>query len=426
MAAPDLFDMYFNYRRDTEVPVIFHRWALTACMGAWLGRQIWIPFGSNRIFPNSYIMFVGDPGSRKTTAINMATSLMRSLNYAQFAAQRTSKEKFLLDMAGEAEDENVNKFRSKGVSALDDISVLETNDGSPKEIFIAADEFNNFMGPGNIEFQSILGELWDWDMPDTGYKFRLKNSRSIDIFQPTVSILAGNTPSNFALCFPPVSIGQGFMSRLLLIHGESTGRKITFPETPSEDLKNGMLRQFLLMKQNLHGAIQISHEAKRMLDMIYKTWPDLEDLRFKHYSTRRFTHLLKLCLIYAAARLSKIIEPQDVIRCNTVLAFAETLMPKALGELGKSRSSEAANKIMQALFSAKEPLEVSHLWKVVRSDLDKPQDLSQVLNNLVYADQIHIVRSETTNRTGYLPKAKTMDRKVLYIDFNYLKGKELP
>jgi hypothetical protein len=216
------------------------------------------------------------------------------------------------------------------------------------------------------------------------------------------------------------------MSRLLLIHGESTGRKITFPETPSEDLKNGILRQFLLMKQNLHGAIQISHEAKRMLDMIYKTWPDLEDLRFKHYSTRRFTHLLKLCLIYAAARLSKIIEPQDVIRCNTVLAFAETLMPKALGELGKSRSSEAANKIMQALFSAKEPLEVSHLWKVVRSDLDKPQDLSQVLNNLVYADQIHIVRSETTNRTGYLPKAKTMDRKVLYIDFNYLKGKEFP
>lgn len=216
------------------------------------------------------------------------------------------------------------------------------------------------------------------------------------------------------------------MSRLLLIHGESTGRKITFPETPSEDLKNGMLRQFLLMKQNLHGPIQISHEAKRMLDMIYKTWPDLEDLRFKHYSTRRFTHLLKLCLIYAASRLSKIIEPQDVIRCNTVLAYAETIMPKALGELGKSRSSEAANKIMQALFSAKEPLEVSHLWKVVRSDLDKPQDLSQVLNNLVYADQIHVVRSETTNRTGYLPKAKVMDRKVMYIDFNYLKGKELP
>lgn len=424
--AHDVFGLYLHYRRDTEPPVIFHRWAITACIGALLGRQLWIPFGSNRIFPNQYIMFIGDPGSRKTTAIKMATSILRSSGYGTFSAQRTSKEKFLLDLAGEPEEVDVKG--KKGFALLDDISVLETNDGMPREILIDADEFNNFMGAGNIEFQSILGELWDWDNTEAGYRFRLKNSRSIDITQPTISILAGNTPSNFALCFPPASIGQGFMSRLLLIQGESTGRKITFPEEPPPELKEELVRMFLLMKQRLHGKVTIAPDAKDMLDSIYKTWPDLEDLRFKHYSTRRFTHLLKLCIIYAAARLSQTIEGVDVIHANTVLAYAEMLMPKALGELGKSKNSEAANKIMQALFATKKPLDFPRLWKEVQRDLEKPTDLTQVLANLQYADQILVVPMDKAGgkTVGYLPKAKGLDRKVMYVNYDYLKGREMP
>jgi hypothetical protein len=393
-----------------------------------MGRQVWIPFGSTRIFPTQYIMFIGDPGSRKTTAINMAVDVLRSAGYTTFAAKRTSKEKFLLDLAGEPEEiDNKRSSNRSAMEELDAMSMLNTMaQDLPREVMISADEFNNFMGPGNLEFQSILGELWDWDAKEFGYTYRLKNSRDLNIFQPTVSILAGNTPSNFALCFPPVSIGQGFMSRLLLIHGEGTGRKITFPEEPSEQLKEGLLRQLLTMKRDLHGKMDFDKQAKEMLDTIYRTWPDLEDLRFKHYSTRRFTHLLRLCIIYACARLSPIIEPLDVVRANTVLAYAETLMPKALGELGKSKGSEAANKVMQALFAAKAPLTVSYLWKIVRSDLDKPQDLTQVLANLQYADQIQLVKTEEKGTLGYLPKTKTIDRKVLYIDYNYLKGKELP
>lgn len=426
MAQPDLFDLYFAYRKDTEPPPIFHRWAITACFGAWMGRQVWIPFGSSRIFPTHYVMFVGDPGSRKTTAINMAVSILRSAGYANFAAQRTSKEKFLLDLAGEEDDGR--KTYASPQAALDDISLLDTTTTEPREVFINADEFNNFMGPGNLEFQSILGELWDWDNTDVGYKYRLKNSKSLEITQPTVSILAGNTPSNFALCFPPASIGQGFMSRLILVHGEGTGKKITFPEEPPQSAKENLLRCLLIAKQKLHGPMILDGEAWHMLDMLYKTWPELDDTRFKHYSTRRFTHLLRLCIIYACARHSQTIQPLDVIRANTVLAYAETLMPKALGELGKSKNSEAANKIMQALFATKKPLDTQTLWSIVRSDLDKPTDLAQVLSNLQYAGQIQLtsMTGGKTGAMGYLPQTKTISRQVNYIDYAYLKGKEFP
>lgn len=424
MASEDIFSLYFQLREKTEPPAIFHRWAITSCIGTWLSRNIWLPFGEKRIFPQQYVMFIGDPGSRKTTAIQLATSILKSCGFKEFAAQRTSKEKFLMDMAGEVEELPTTK---KGMDLLDDISVLSDGKEGPREVLIAADEFNNFMGPGNLEFQSLLGELWDWDDETMQYEFRLKNSRPVNIFQPTVSILAGNTPTNFALCFPPAAVGQGFMSRLLLIHGQSTGRKISFPEPPDERLKNEVVRQFLRMRTDLHGPVTIVEEAKYMLDMLYRTWPELDDQRFKHYSTRRFTHLLRLCIVYAASRISMTVEPIDVIRANTVLAHAETLMPKALGELGKSKNSEAANKIMQALTTTTKPLTQMELWKIVRSDLDKPQDLMQVLSNLQYADQIIPVAGErgTKNLGGYIAKTKSIDRQVMYIDQRYLKGKEL-
>ncbi|MFK5283171.1 hypothetical protein ACI3PL_26730, partial [Lacticaseibacillus paracasei] len=78
---------------------------------------------------------------------------------------------------------------------------------TPAESFIAADEFNNFIGLGNTDFISILGELWDYEGV---YDYRLKNSKSVFIPYPTISILGGNTPTGFSQAFPPESIGQGF------------------------------------------------------------------------------------------------------------------------------------------------------------------------------------------------------------------------
>lgn len=419
----DLFDLYFRYQVGREPPVIFHRWALTAAMGGWMGRQVWFPFGTTRLFPNIYTMFVGDPGSRKTTAINEACDLLHAAGYDKFGPQRTSKEKFLLDLAGEAEDALPAK---RGVEMLEDIEVLAVHDDTPKEVFINADEFNNFMGPGNLEFQSILGELWDWDKPGRVYSYRLKNSKSVTIYQPTISILSGNTPSNFAKCFPPDSIGQGFMSRLILVPGESTGIKVTFPEPHNEKETEELIRRLLLMKRDLHGPFQLTSQARQQLDMIYRTWPDLEDQRFKHYSTRRFTHLLKLCMVYALAVNSLEITALEVLKANTVLAFVETLMPKALGELGKSKTSEAANKVMQALYGAKTAMTSQQLWMVARMDLESPRELGQVLANLEYSEQISSVKNEVDNSIGYIARRKSISRKVLYIDPKLLKGRELP
>lgn len=423
----DFYDLYFDYVKDTEPPTVFHRWAITTSVSAWLGRGVWFPFGSGRLFPTMYTMFVGNPGTRKSTAIRGAAKLIGKAGYDSFGPQRTSKEKFLVDLASNSwEDEN-EEVDKKGIDILKALNIggaTEDGDALPHEVFVAADEFNNFIGAGNIDFQSLLGELWDWDEPDRRYTQRLKNSKSIAIYQPTVTILGGTTPTQFAECFPLASIGQGFMSRLILIHAEESGKKITFPPTPSKEVTDRLVEFLIRMRAVCRGPVTMEPEAENALDTIYKGWPELEDTRFKHYSTRRFTHLLKLCMIISAMRLSTTISIKDVIHANTLLSYAESTMPKAIGELGKSKNSEAANKLMQVLYDAREPKSVKDLWKVVQNDLDNPGELAKLLLNLSQADKIQTLK-RGDGSDGYLPKQKPMSRNIPYINQDYLKGREI-
>lgn len=413
----DLFRTYFHYVRDTEPPLIYHRWSLISVLGAQLGRQCWLPFGPQRIFPNQYIMLIGTPGARKSTAIKTAKRLLAHSGYTTFSAEKTSKEKFLLDLQG---DQNAQ--------AGETVTTLfggGSDNQPPREMFICADEFNEFVGSGNVEFLSMLGALWDWDEPEVSYKQRLKSSKSADIYQPTINILSGNTHAGFAQAFPVDVLGQGFMSRLVLIYSEPSGRKITIPTVPPSIILENITREFAEIKQKMHGPLSLSREAFSALDTIYKTWPELEDTRFKHYSTRRLTHLIKNCIVMAAARQSMEIQVADVMLANTVLTYAELHMSKGMGELGRKKGSDASTIIMNVLYEAVEPMEVIDIWKKVSKDVDNLAQLGSLLNDLQAAERIQVVQISGSKQRGFLPRQRSIGRKNLYIDLSLLKGAEL-
>lgn len=95
----DFFSSYIEYCGKTEVPAIFNRWAAITGLGAMLGRQYHFDHGHFHIYPNTYCMLIGSAGTRKGTAIKLMRKLIEQTGYTRFAAERTSKEKFLLDLA---------------------------------------------------------------------------------------------------------------------------------------------------------------------------------------------------------------------------------------------------------------------------------------------------------------------------------------
>jgi hypothetical protein len=412
-----LMDKYFDYVQDTEAPLVFHRWTLLSALGAMLGRQYYFPFGHFKIHPNMYIMLIGNPGSRKSSAINLAKKLLAHTDYDTFAAQRTSKEKFLLDLEGVEGDDG---------KVIDPNAVMSNlfGDGygtsEAKEVFICADEFNEFVGSSNLEFLSLLGSLWDWDDPTTSFKQRLKTSRSVSIYQPTISILGGNTHAGFTEAFPPQSIGQGFLSRLLLVYGEPSGKKITFPKPPSDAMENELIRLLGDIKNTVHGSATMTKQAEGMLETIYRTFPGLPDARFEHYSTRRFSHLLKLCLLTSASNLRTEIIAEDVLFANTLLSFTEHRMPQAMGEFGKAKNADIAARIVAILNTAKTPIDMPELWKQCQSDLDRPEDLNKLLAGLLQGGKIQWIAKGYNGVQGYLPVKRLLNNSNVYVDFNLL------
>lgn len=425
LGGDDFFSAYLEYTKNTEACSMYHRWASISAVGAMLGRKQKLEFGHMNIFPNMYIMLIGDPGARKTTAINIAKKTVSLAGYNTFAPNKVTKEKFLSKLSQGMNSsplasptfQSAADKKRKALELTDDF--LEQNLFGTQservqhiteritECYIANDEFNNFIGIANLEFISLLGEFWDYEGV---YTVEYKNSENELIPNPTINILGGNTHTNFATAFPPTVLGQGFFSRLLLIYGERTREKITLPPRPDPGETAEIVEWLKKIREQPQGIITVDKTAYRAIDKIYKTWKDLEDTRFISYSNRRFTHFLKLCMIYAASRFSQVIQESDVLRANTVISFAEAYMPKAMGEIGRNRNAEVTQKIMHQINTGNEDggaVTLHDIWKNTIQDFDKIGDLMTILQNLGAAQKIQSVK--TNNGAGFLPNKRALE-----------------
>lgn len=424
----NLIDAYIEYRSETEPPVIYHRWSMITAIGALLGRRYYIPFGDGNIYPNLYCMLVGGVGTRKSTAIKGSTRLIKSVGYNYFSARKTSKERFLVDLEGLTDDEtgqtiligdndsitNDNLFGNPG----DNSGIIQ----DVKEVLIAADEFNEFSIGDKLDFYSLLGDLWDWDDPLDPYTYKIKGSKrgGVSIWQPTVSILGGNTPENFARAFPPEIIDQGFMSRLLIIHGQPSGRKYHMPPVPDREQTEALVAGLKQLYTNDYGrtAVQSGSITDKLLAKIYKTWVPIQDHRYRNYGTRRYTQLLKLCLIHSAAMMKNEIDEEVVIYSNTILGAAEINMPRALGEFGKNKDSDVVNSVLTMIRDRTKPIKETELWMQFKRDCQSRAQLTQIIFNLHQADVIQHIAN-----MGWIGK-EVIKIKVQDVDWSLITQEE--
>lgn len=407
--ANDFLDQYLAYTADTEATATFHRWSAIVGVGAWLEKDIWIQHGASNYYPNQYVMLLGESGSRKSAAIKGFVRILKAAGYKTLAAEKTSKEKFFADLAAQHAPEE------------DEDSILwgEVDKSAVTPILIAADEANDFFGLNNLEFLSTLGSLWDHE---GAYEIKYKNSKSDMIPNPNINILAGNTPTNFSLAFPPTIIGQGFFSRILLIHGEKTRPKITWPTPPDPAHTAEIVARLGQMKQVMRGVLVPTPSAKSVISQIYNQPDNIKDQRFASYFNRRLTHLMKLCLIVAACKFEKEITESTVIQANTYLTYIQNLMPKALGEYGKAENSDTVHKALSFITSSPKPVTMKELTKQLFSDIRSPDDVRAIITKLVATDKVMWTAAGMLPIRNEIVQENSADK---FVDFSYLTEEEL-
>lgn len=407
----EFFADYLEFSGGGETPAGFNRWAAIGMIGAWMERQVFFRFGGARLHTNQYIMLLGSAGTKKSTAINTAKRLLKSAGYSSVAAEKTSKEKFLIDLAegGEVSERNLG-------SILDQALWGEVSEGDYRSIWVAKGEFNDFFANNILDFVSMLGELWDFEGV---YENRIKNGQSVVIPNPTISILGGNTQTAFAAAFPPEAVGQGFFSRVIAVYAKPTGIKVTWPKISDEKEISEMVERLNNIKSSCIGEMFFSPTARHLVDKIYKTWKSIDDIRFEQYGNRRLTHLIKLSMIMAVTRESLEIGEEDVIRANTVLHHAEQYMPLAYGDFGVSRMSLQSHKIIQILDDST-GLTTQELWGKMQSDFDKIETFVACISGLEHANKIAM------NAGRLYPKKKVIEQvQNDMLDYSYLSAEEL-
>ena len=400
--SDDFISSYQEFTKTTQVPHLFNSWASVIGISSVLAQRVWIKHSFYDVYPNLYIMLIGKPGTGKGTSCTILKKILDHAGFTKFAPSKTTQQKFLTDLEAGFEFSHTN---NKGIEKTLESYFGESTQALNRvysDVLILAEEFNNFMGTDNQDFVSLLTELWSYNGT---YRDRIKTGPSVAIPNPCINLFGGNTNEGFSIAFPSKLLGQGFLARFILVYGAMSDRARTaFPEPPKEGKTAELGKILQHIQNNSLGEYTFTEGGKLGAEKVFAHYPGPEDGRFEHYRTRRFVQFLKLCLIFAASSHEKQISENSVVRANTLLFATEAEMSKALGEFGKARNSETANKIMQYLYAAHRPITLKQLHILVANDINKPAELTDILENLIRAEKIQHIAGVGKGESGWLAR----------------------
>ena len=241
---------YLKYVERTESPKIMHVWSAIASASACLGKHVHLPFGIGNIHPNMFVLLVGPPGTRKSKAIDYASNLIKDSTGVRYAPDDTGGQRqgliaaiegdMQLDDAEQELELMSNAMNINNLTDIGNISVSTLNGADTHHIFACASEFGTFMGEGNVNMARFLNKVWDGE----DYHYKLKLTQKV-LKDPLMTIIGGTTTSDIARILPSESIGQGFMSRWILVFAPQKSKKVARP-TLRLDLEEELKEQLNL------------------------------------------------------------------------------------------------------------------------------------------------------------------------------------
>ena len=405
---------YLKLVEKTEPPVLHHIWSLVSMMSANLGRRCWFEFGSTPIYPNQYILLVGDPGVRKSTAMSLAKKMIKGNRSIRIAPDDTGGQRQGLIMAMIGQEDSMESML-EGLTDCEFSDLAEDSSSainldspvSPEDrhtMYVFASEFASFIGQSCYELVTFLTKIWDGE----DHNYTLKNSKQI-LEKPLLNLLGGTTPTAMSQALPLEVVGQGFLSRVVLVYAESSV-KIARPQALAEEGVAEIHKVFDYVAQNFSGAFKETENSAKLLDSLYFKEHRIPDTRFVYYMTRRHTHLIKLTMAMAALRGSQEIISEDVEDAEELLSLTEQVMPNALGEFGLSPLGAARQKLLEYLNSSPDPYTMNNLWSLMQKDM-KWTDFTQCLRDLV--EEGRILVWENDNVLYYIGKSKSKKRKQI-------------
>ncbi len=408
---------------ETESPRIFHIWSAIFGISSSLGRRCHLPFGTFDIYPNQYILLVGTPGTRKTTAANQSKRVLKSSSGVRFAPSDTGGQRQGLVLALQGGADDSKEFlgaaelgsQSLGLMSLTELEQV-TNDPEDEHarfideadkhhIAVVASEFSRFIGQNNHSMLDFLGERYDGE----DYEYQTRQTH-IKLKNTLMNLLACTTPASINISLPPQAGAHGFLSRMILVYGARKYKSVARPMAPDVELVGRVKDRLSFAYYNLAGAFDETADGRAYSESLYGYALEISDSRFGYYNERRYTHLIKLAMCLAASRGDRVITKDDYEESHRILRATERGMPDALGEFGMNPLAMLKQEILEQMRANQGPLSLEQIVAMFSRDA-RSHEITEVMNDLIRMGQVKMnsLKSGTRVMSAVFAKASTED-----------------
>lgn len=372
-----LLEDYKIYVKDTEAPASFHAWTVIGIMSSLLGRKCFIPQGYFTVFPNLYVVLVGEAGSRKSSSLNVAKDILRNLEDFPLAPESASREALLDSM-----EENRITYTSVGKQ-------FEYHQATA-----LAGELSEFLGGKHISDSMTRFITSIWDEPKFEYKTR--NKGTVKLESPYFNMVACCTFDWLIGNLKMEMISDGFARRIIFVRGGYPEVYNDWPELKPEQAS--AMQRIVLECKRIHklvGEFVFTHEARALWRDLYvaiqKSLPDKPD-RVRNYYSTKHTLMLKVCMCLTAAyRNDKVVDSNMLKLVNKLFIETEKSLDEIYSGAGRNELKPLQEKLLMFIQSNSKGVSKREITKKFRGEINK-REMEELLEVLVEGG--YIQRSE--------------------------------
>jgi hypothetical protein len=381
---------YLLFTSNTESPIDYHKWSCMSTLSVLAGRRFWFRLGPITYYPNLYVVLVGNPGVKKSSALDRAKDIVRSVGCCPIAAAQATKEFIAKAMSNE-------KF--KGKRFFKNGETLEEYN----QYAIFATELTQFIAVNPMGMLDFLTTVYT----EKVYDCDTKGQGSDLVVGPYITLLACLTPEMLKGFVKLNILTGGFARRTIFVYG-TAGAPVPWPGFTNEQV----LAQERCVQ---HGKEMQSYSGEFLMDDSAKKWYEdwYIDLRERiteiaKPSTEGYYRTKQEVLFKTSMLCSLSEDPSNATLTAKHLEFVENMfllpyeknLERVFEGAGINPNAEAAVRICRMLEAADVPMPRKRLEGIFYSEVTSYRELTDLLAHLISVGRI-VERRITNNGTDY-------------------------
>lgn len=386
----------YNFLRDyslfvsgNESPPIYHLWSGLSALSSLVSRRVWADQGIFHVHANMYIILVGDPGVKKTTAMNVARNLIREIPNIPIAPTAPTKEALLRSMCEEGSPSiRTYKHDNKTVTY--------------SHLSCFCNELTTLLGSGGNEvgYIGVLTDIWDQD------KFEVKTiGRGNDYIEnPFITILGCMTMETSANLVNQKIISGGFSRRCIFVYADKNGPPVPRPIVTAEQ-KAAWSRCVLRGKelQFISGQFSWELSAEKYFDTWYmtnhKAVTTSDSMAEKGFLQSKAGYVIKLAMLFQLGESNELtITKQNILQAISMLDEVQPHVRVVFGGTGRNELNAIATAVERFIDSQPQPVPIKQVVRLFYKDANK-DEIMKILDFLQAADKLKLIETKVQDVT---------------------------